>query len=106
MPRRATSGQAALKYSGTVSGTGAAAAGAGNIGSPPQGAVDALNLIYANEGNTTQGGVNLTTLPNLPSGIDVAAAAAEAFDEPLTGAQVVAIVQGFFVPTIPASAVP
>jgi hypothetical protein len=49
---------------------------------------------------TTQGGVNLTTLPNLPTGINVAQAAAEAFDEPLTRAQVVAIVQPFFIPTI------
>jgi hypothetical protein len=97
--RRAT-GATAVKFSGTVSGTDAAAAGAGNVSNPPAGAVAALNLIYAGENATTQGGVTLATLPNLPSGMD-AQAAGEAFDEPLTRAQVVAIVQGFFIPTIP-----
>jgi hypothetical protein len=98
--RRATANQSVLKYSGTVSGTGAAAAGAGNITNPPAGAVAALELIYANETGATQGGVTLASLPNLPAGMD-ANAAAEAFDEPLTRDQVKAIVQGFFVPTIP-----
>ena len=89
-----------LKYSGTVSGTGAAAAGASNVASPPAGAVAALDLIYGGESPAAQGAVTLASLPNLPAGMD-ANAAGEAFDEPLTRDQVKAIVQGFFVPTIP-----
>ena len=73
-----------------------------NVANPPAGAVAALGLIYAGEGATTQLGVNINTLPNLPTSNFSAAAAGEAFDEPLTKAQVVAIVQGFFKPTIPA----
>jgi len=97
--RRAT-GATKVKFSGTITGGGAAAAGADNIPSPPAGAVTALGLIYAGEDNVTQGGVDVTTLPNLPGGIDVKAAATEAFDEPLTAAQVVAIVQPFFIPAL------
>jgi ferritin-like protein len=96
--RRAT-GATTVKFSGTITG-GADAAGAGNISSPPAGAVAALGLIYAGEDNVTQGGVDVTTLPNMPSGINVSAAATEAFDEPLTMAQVVAIVQPFFIPSL------
>ena len=56
----------------------------------------ALGAIYAGEDNTTQGStVNASTLPNMPTTNFVAAtAASEAFDEPLTQAQVIAIVQG------------
>jgi hypothetical protein len=97
--RRAT-GATTVKFSGTVSGGGAGAAGAGNVSSPPAGAVTALGLIYAGEDNVTQGGVNVTTLPNLPSGIDLTMAATEAFDEPLTAAEVTAIVQPFFIPSL------
>jgi len=98
--RRSTGAPAVVKWSGTVSGGGAAAAGAGNITpAPPQGAVDAFALIYAGEDNTTQAGKVITSLPNLPSGFD-AAAATEAFDEPLTKEQVVAIVQPFFKPSL------
>ena len=98
--RRATGAPAVVKYSGTISGGGAAAAGAGNITpAPPQGAVDAFNLIYAGEDNIIQAGKSVMSLPNLPSGFDTAAAT-EAFDEPLTKAQVVAIVQPFFIPTL------
>jgi hypothetical protein len=43
--------------------------------------------------------VSITTLPNLPSVFD-ATAATEAFDEPLTKAQVIAIVQPFVKPTL------
>ena len=98
--RRQTGAPAAVKFSGTVSGGGVAAAGAGNISNPPQGAVNALTLIYAGEDNVTQAGVDVTTLPNLPSGLS-AAAASEAFDEPLAKAEVITIVQPFFIPTIP-----
>ncbi len=96
---RRQTGATSVKFSGTVSGTGSAAAGAGNISNPPAGAVAALDLIYANDAVLTQGGVNLTTLPNIPTGIDTNATS-EAFDEPLTRAQIVTIVQGFFIPTI------
>ena len=97
--RRAT-GATAIKYSGTITGGGAGAAGAGNITSPPAEVVAALGLIYANDELATQAGQSITALPNLPTGFD-ANAASEAFDEPLTKNQVVAIVQGFFIPTIP-----
>jgi hypothetical protein len=98
--RRASGAPAVVKYSGTISGGGAAAAGAGNITpAPPQAVVDAFNLIYAGEDNTTQAGKVVTSLPNLPSGFDTAAAT-EAFDEPLTKDQVVAIVQPFFIPSL------
>jgi hypothetical protein len=97
--RRAT-GATKVKFSGTITGGGAAAAGADNVANPAAGAVTALGLIYAGEDNVTQGGVDVTTLPNLPGGIDLKAAATEAFDEPLTAAQVVAIVQPFFIPAL------
>ena len=100
--RRSTGAPDVVRYSGTVSGAGSAAAGASNINpAPPAGAVAALDLIYANEGNTTQHpNINVSTLSNLPAGLR-ANAASEAFDEPLTKAQVIAIVQPFFKPTIP-----
>ena len=98
--RRLTGAPSTVRYSGTVSGGGAAAAGAGNVANPPQAVVDALGLIYAGDDNTTQAGVGISTLANLPSGVS-AGAASEAFDEPLTKDQVKAIVQGFFIPTIP-----
>ena len=89
-----------MKYSGTISGGGAASAGAGNITPAPSAAVvAALEAIYGDEQNTTQATKVITALPGLPSGFD-AAAASEAFDEPLTRAQVVAIVQPFFKPTL------
>lgn len=99
--RRATGAPDTVRFSGTVSGGGAAAAGAGNISNPPAAVVAALEAIYAGEGNTTQGGINVATLSGLPAGMDPAAAS-EAFDEPLTKAQVAAIVQPFFKPDIPA----
>ena len=60
----------------------------------------ALGLIYQGEGNTTHSGVNVTGLPNLPTTNFSANAASEAFDEPLTMAQVIAIVQPFFIPAL------
>lgn len=84
-----------VRLSGTIRGTGAAAAGA--TGTPPQAVVDAANRIYGGalpEGNTTQGGVNVTTLANITGGMS---AVQEAFDEPLTAAEVVAIVDPFIV---------
>lgn len=100
---RRQTGATAVKFSGTITGGGSSAAGAGNVSSPPAGAVSALAAIYAGEDNTTQLTVSITGLPNLPASNFVSAdAASEAFDEPLTKAQVIAIVQPFFIPTIPA----
>jgi hypothetical protein len=99
--RRSSGAPSVVRYSGTVSTSGAAAAGAGNVSNPPQAVVDALNLIYANEATTTQGSVALSSLSNLPAGIDIGTAGSEAFDEPLTKDQVRTIVQPFFIPTIP-----
>jgi Ferritin-like domain len=98
--RRATGAPSTVKYSGTISGGGAAAAGAGNITPAPNATVvAAFAAIYGGEEVATQGGVSIAGLPALPSGFD-AVAASEAFDEPLTRAQVIAIVQPFFKPTL------
>lgn len=97
--RRANGAPSVVKFSGTISGGGAAAAGADNVSNPPAAAVAVLAKIYAGEDNVTQGGVNVSTLPNLPSGAGMAAAT-EAFDEPLSRADVVTIVQPFFKVTI------
>ncbi|MEO8562271.1 MAG: ferritin-like domain-containing protein [bacterium] len=98
--RRANGAPGVVKYSGTISGGGAAAAGAGNITPAPDATVvAAFNAIYGGEDVTMQGSVSITGLPNLPAGFD-ALAASEAFDEPLTKAQVIAIVQPFFKPTL------
>jgi hypothetical protein len=85
-----------LRYSGTIRGGGTAAGG------PPANApaafANAFAAIYGgatSEANVTQGGVNVTGL-----GSTSANAASEAFDEPLTRAEVVAIVQPFVVATI------
>jgi hypothetical protein len=98
--RRATGAPEVVRYSGTVSGGGAAAAGGGNLGSLPAAVAAAFGAIYEGEANTMQGGVDVSTQTGLPSGVDVQAAATEAFDEPLTRAQVVAIVQPFFIPDL------
>jgi Ferritin-like domain len=98
--RRSTGAPSVVKYSGTISGGGAAAAGAGNITPAPDATVvAAFNAIYGGEEVATQAGVSITGLPGLPAGFD-ALAASEAFDEPLTKAQVIAIVQPFFKPTL------
>lgn len=101
--RRATNtGLTAVPYSGTITGGGAEAAGASNISNPPAGAVSALAMIYGgstSEANVTQAGVNVSTVSTI-GGVNVAVEATEAFDEPLTRAEVVAIVQPFFIPTI------
>ncbi|MEO7083454.1 MAG: ferritin-like domain-containing protein [Gemmatimonadaceae bacterium] len=98
---RRQNGATNVKYSGTITGDSLAAAGADNISSPPAGAVAGLTAIYAGEGNTTQLNINISGLANLPTtNINIASAATEAFDEPLTRAQVVAIVQPFFKVTL------
>jgi hypothetical protein len=97
---RRANGATGVKYSGTISGGGAGAAGAGNITPAPSAAVvAAFAAIYGGEEVATQANVSITGLPNLPTGFD-AVAASEAFDEPLTKAQVIAIVQPFFKPTL------
>ena len=95
MRRIAAGAPDTVRFSGTVRGGGAGAAGA--TGSPSAAVVAAFGLIYAGEDNTNQGGVNILTLAGANFGTD---AATEAFDEPLTRAQVVAIVQPFVIPTI------
>ncbi len=94
----------ALRYSGTVKGDGAAAAGAPTGATLPAAVVAAFAAIYAGEGNTQQtvnnGSTNVTldvsTLPNLQAGTDVT----QGFDEPLGANAVGAIVQTFIIPTV------
>jgi hypothetical protein len=85
---------ASIKYSGTVQGDGTAAAGA--PANAPAGAIAAAALVYGGENTTTQAGINIGTITDAGG----ATGASEAFDEPLTRAQVVAIVQPFFKPDI------
>lgn len=92
--RRAVGGgTAVVKFSGTVSGGGAGAAGV--AGASGQVATTA-GMVYAGEDLTTQAGINIAGIANAGG----ATGASEAFDEPLTRAEVVAIVQPFFRPTI------
>ena len=106
MRRAAAGAPASVRYSGTIRGGDAAAAGGTDLG--PQAALvtAALNKIYGaganatsapSEANTTHAGVNVATLSAANFGTE---AAQEAFDEPLDRADVVSIVQGFFIPTI------
>ncbi len=94
-----------VRLSGTIRGGGAAAAGA--QGSPPQAVVNAAAAIYGGatpESNTMHtvfnGTANATIDANalgLSFGVE---AVQEAFDEALTRAEVVAIVQPFIIPTV------
>ncbi len=95
-----------VRLSGTIRGGGAAAAGA--TGSPSNAVVATFAAIYGGatpESNTmhtvfngsAEATINAATLPNLQ---DAANSVTEAFDEPLTRAEVVAIVQPFFIPPI------
>ena len=104
--RLAAGAPAQVRLSGTIRGGGAAAAGA--TGAPSAAVVAAFDKIYGGapaESNTThvvfngsaEASINAATLPNILGGSD---AVTEAFDEPLTRAEVVAIVQPFFIPTI------
>lgn len=106
MRRLAAGAPTSVRLSGTIRGGGAGAAGATDAG--PQGAAvtAVLERIYGagasatdspSEGNTTQAGANVSGIGGAPGGND---AASEAFDEPLARADVVAIVQPFFIPTI------
>ena len=106
--RRAVAGAPnTVRYSGTVRGGDAAAAGATDLGTNSAAVTAAFNKIYGagsdastapSESNVTHAGVNVSTL-SLTSGFGIEAAQ-EAFDEPLNRADVVAIVQPFFIPPI------
>ena len=100
--RRATGAPAQVRYAGYIQGSGVTAAGISNLTNVPAAVTAVFEAIYAGDGNTKHGGVNVATLSNIPADIDLANAATMAFDEPLTKAAVVAIVQPFFIPAIPA----
>ena len=104
--RLAAGAGATVRLSGTIRGGAAAAAGA--TGTPSAAVVSAFDKIYGGatpESTTThvvfngtaEASINVATLANIVGGSD---AVTEAFDEPLTRAEVVAIVQPFFIPTI------
>lgn len=99
--RRSAGAPAQVRFAGYIQGGGLSAAGVSNLTNPPAAVTMAFEAMYAGEQNTTHGGVNTATLPNIPSDIDLATAATMAFDEPLTKDAVRAIVQPFFIPTIP-----
>ena len=106
MRRAAAGAPDTVRWSGTVRGGGAAAAGATDLGPQSAMVTAAFNAIYGaganatnapNESNITQAGVNVSTLSGANFGLE---AAQEAFDEPLDRADVIAIVQPFFIPTV------
>lgn len=103
-----------LRFSGYIRGGGVAAAGAGNITNPPAEVVAALNLIYGGgtgpvslaDSNTRHvifnGTAEVTVDAATVGGTSAiggaaaqAVAATQAFDEALTKAEVITIVQGF-----------
>ena len=95
-----------VRLSGTIRGGGAAVAGA--TGSPSADVVAAFGKIYGGatpESNTThvvfngsaEASINAASLSGIMGGTD---AVTEAFDEPLTKAEVIAIVQPFFIPSL------
>ena len=104
--RLAAGAPAQVRLSGTIRGGGAAAAGA--TGTPSAAVVAAFEAIYGGatpESNvshvvyngTAAATINASTLTGIQGGAE---AVQEAFDEPLTPAEVVAIVQPFIIPTI------
>ncbi len=106
MRRAAAGAPDTVRWSGTVRGGGAAAAGATDAGPQPTLVTAAFNAIYGaganattapSEANVTHAGINVSTLAGASFGLE---AAQEAFDEPLDRADVIAIVQPFFIPTI------
>ena len=98
---------AEVRLSGTIRGGERTAAGPADPGTADFAAIKALlDKVYGagsdpssspSEANVTQLGVDVSTMPAAPFGVD---AAQEAFDEPLSRADVVAILQGFFIPAI------
>jgi hypothetical protein len=103
MRRAADPTNTTVRFSGTIRGGGAAAAGAGTQSAAVTAAFEKIygqgtnSTSAPSEANTTQAGVTITSLSAAPFGTD---AATEAFDEPLDRVDVVAIVQPFFIPTI------
>jgi hypothetical protein len=105
MRRAAVSGTPnTVRYSGTIRGGGSAAAGVSATRSTA--ILAAFNAVYGaganataapSELNVTHAGVDVSTLAAAAFGAE---AAQEAFDEPLDRADVVAIVQPFFIPPI------
>jgi hypothetical protein len=104
--RLAMGAPSVVRLSGTIRGGGAAAAGA--TGSPSADVVAAFDKIYGGatpESNTThvvfngsaEASINAATLSGIMGGTE---AVTEAFDEPLTKAEVIAIVQPFFIPNL------
>jgi len=61
--------------------------------------ISLVNGNYDGEQNVTQGGVDVTTLPSISGGTTSVAVATAAFDEPLTMAQVLALLSGTFIVT-------
>jgi hypothetical protein len=96
-----------VRFSGTVRGGGEAAAGATDLGTEPATVTAAFAAIYGpgtdavaapSEANVIHADVNVSNLAATKTfGVE---AAQEAFDEPLARADVLAIVQPFFVPLI------
>lgn len=106
MRRAAAGAPSTVRYSGTIRGGDAAAAGATDLGSNAAAVTAAFNKIYGagatassapSESNTIHAGIDVSTLSGASFGLE---AAQEAFDEPLDRGDVVAIVQPFFIPTI------
>jgi hypothetical protein len=109
MRRLAAGAGATVRLSGTVRGGERAAAGATDLGTVnPTSVAAAFDKIYGagaspstapSESNTSHGSpaVNVAALSAASFGVE---AAQEAFDEPLDRADVVAIVQPFFIPTL------
>jgi hypothetical protein len=93
-----------VRLSGGVEGEGHIAAGVSNVASLPAAVSFAFFAVYHMEGNlrhtvndgTADVTLDATQLPNQVFGPDVSTA----FDEPLSRAQVVQIVQPFLIPTI------
>jgi len=106
MRRAAAGAPSTVRYSGTIRGGDAAAAGATDLGPNAAAVTAAFNKIYGagatassapSESNTIHAGIDVSTLSGASFGLE---AAQEAFDEPLDRGDVVAIVQPFFIPTI------
>jgi len=102
--RRAAGAPAEIRYNGTIQGEGTLGSGVPNASSLPQAVQLGVYFPYQGEGNqthvvnngTADVSIDATRLPNLVRGPDVSAA----FDEPLTRAQVINIVQPFVVPDV------
>jgi hypothetical protein len=92
-----------VRLSGTIRGGDFAAAGATDLGPDPVTVTAFFNRTYGagatspSEANISQAGIVVSTMPDALFGPE---AAQEAFDEPLDRADVAAILQPFFIPTI------